>query len=114
MFSRLFTVTSIAVEVILTTIVVGSPLTTRTLLYPRSPSESDDTRCPPPLESESLPPSPPPPPPPLPPDQGQGLPTGLGPPEYPYPYYYYPSKVSALSFQASLLLVMLLCFTAVL
>ncbi|GMI92602.1 hypothetical protein HRI_002929500 [Hibiscus trionum] len=99
---------------------------------PRSPSESDDTRCPPPLESESLPPSPPRPPPPppaksskaspppprfvyffnAPPGEGQALPTGLGPHEYPYPYYYYPSKASPLSFQASLLLVMLFCFSA--
>ncbi|KAK8547353.1 hypothetical protein V6N13_098065 [Hibiscus sabdariffa] len=107
---------------------------------PRSPSESDDTRCPPPLESESLPPSPPRPPPPppppaqssysskaspppprfvyffnAPPGQGQGLPTVLGPHEYPYPYYYYPSKASVLSFQASLLLVVVVfCSTAVL
>ncbi|XP_039041214.1 extensin-like [Hibiscus syriacus] len=105
---------------------------------PRSPSGSDDTHCPPPLEFELFPPSPPrptpsppppaqssysskasPPPPRFvyffnaPPGQGQGLPTGLGPHEYPYPYYYYPSKASPLSFQASLLLVMFF-FTAVL
>ncbi|KAB2080022.1 hypothetical protein ERO13_A05G040600v2 [Gossypium hirsutum] len=106
------------------------------------PPQLPDSQCsPPPLESVSLPspspppprpPSPPPPPPPAPSSysskaspppprfeyfynapNGQGPPAIVGPIQYPYPYYYV-SKASPLSFQASLSLLMLFCFTVVL
>ncbi|MBA0701137.1 hypothetical protein Goari_027047, partial [Gossypium aridum] len=102
------------------------------------PPQLPDSQCsPPPIESVSLP-SPPPPRPPSPPPppapssysskaspppprfeyfynapNGQGPPAIVGPIQYPYPYYYV-SKASPLSFQASLSLVMLFCFTVVL
>ncbi|KAA3490547.1 leucine-rich repeat extensin-like protein 1 [Gossypium australe] len=76
------------------------------------PPQLPDSQCsPPPLESASPPPprfeyfynAP----------NGQGPPAIVGPIQYPYPYYYV-SKASPLSFQASLSLVMLFCFTVVL